>query len=94
MFLMYIFGGCSDSVNVDGGSAVKGVKMEIGVAVSQGNACILNTNFFLDLRADICISLHFYLMPSDNFEYKRWRSLESVGRTRAIRLSSIPWEDI
>lgn len=37
MFLMYIFGGCSDSVTVDGGvHAVKGVKMEIGVAVSQG----------------------------------------------------------
>lgn len=37
VFLMYIFGGCSDSVTVDGGiHAVKGVKMEIGVAVSQG----------------------------------------------------------
>lgn len=37
MFLMYIFGGCSDSVTIDGGvQAVKGVKMEIGVAVSQG----------------------------------------------------------
>ena len=94
MFLMYIFGGCSDSVNVDGGSAVKGVKMEIGVAVSQGNACILNTNFSLNLHADFCISLQFCLMSFENLEYKRWRSLESVRRTRAIRLSSIPWEDI
>ena len=34
---MYIFGGCSDTITVDGGiHAVKGVKMEIGVAVSQG----------------------------------------------------------
>jgi hypothetical protein len=51
VFLMYIFGGCSDSVNVDGGSAVKGVKMEIGVAVSQGTPCALHLKFFLDLRA-------------------------------------------
>lgn len=91
---MYTFGGCSDSVNVDGGSAVKGVKMEIGVAVSQGNTCTLNTNFSLDLHADFCMSLQFYLMAFENLEYERWRSLESVRRTRAIRLSSIPWEDI
>ena len=55
VFLMYIFGGCSDSVNVDGGSAVKGVKMEIGVAVSQGNPCTLHTSL-LDLHA---IFMHF-----------------------------------
>ena len=40
---MYIFGGCSDSVTIDGGvQAVKGVKMEIGVAVSQGMTSIMN----------------------------------------------------
>lgn len=34
---MYTFGGNSDTVKVEGvGSEVKGVKMEIGVAVSQG----------------------------------------------------------
>lgn len=39
---MYIFGGCSDSVTVDGGvQAVKGVKMEIGVAVSQGTSTFM-----------------------------------------------------
>ena len=51
MFLMYIFGGCSDSVNVDGGSPVKGVKMEIGVAVSQGVSCAPHLHLFLDLHA-------------------------------------------
>jgi hypothetical protein len=40
-FLMYIFGGCSDEVTLDGPNGpavVKGVKMEIGVAVSQDGA--------------------------------------------------------
>ena len=45
VFLMYIFGGCSDSVTIDGGvQAVKGVKMEIGVAVSQGMTSIMNNS--------------------------------------------------
>lgn len=37
-FLMYIFGGCADEVTLEGPkgpTVVKGVKMEIGVAVSQ-----------------------------------------------------------
>lgn len=63
MFLMYIFGGCSDSVNVDGGSAVKGVKMEIGVAVSQGVSCALHLPFFLDLHA-IFLHCSIYLCNS------------------------------
>ena len=42
IFLMYIFGGCSDVTKMDGPNGVskelKGVKMEIGVAVSQDGA--------------------------------------------------------
>jgi hypothetical protein len=53
VFLMYIFGGCSDSVTVDGGvHAVKGVKMEIGVAVSQGKNTRTCTNVDVDMRAN------------------------------------------
>lgn len=40
-FLMYIFGGCSDAVSLEGPKGptlVKGIKMEIGVAVSQDGA--------------------------------------------------------
>jgi hypothetical protein len=63
VFLMYIFGGCSDSVNVDGGSAVKGVKMEIGVAVSQGNPCALHISL-LDRHAFFYSLVQFYLILS------------------------------
>ena len=41
MFLMYLFGGCSDAVSMDGPNgpvSFKGAKMEIGVAVSQDGA--------------------------------------------------------
>jgi hypothetical protein len=38
MFLMYIFGGRNDVTTLPSGESVKGIKMEIGVAVSQDGA--------------------------------------------------------
>ena len=85
---MYIFGGCSDSVTIDGGvQAVKGVKMEIGVAVSQGMSALLN-------RSLLCGICQYIKIKSHHDMDSRWSSLESFGGSRAIRISGFARENI